>query len=64
VGSRRRGEPTRIDGPIGFEECSAGDPVAEFVVEPGWYRVRSFHGGFDSIDETGLEGQDYYLAVL
>jgi hypothetical protein len=40
------------------------DGVAEFEVEPGWYRVRSFHGGFASIDEMGLDGSDHYLAIL
>lgn len=45
-------------------EICYGEPVAEFDVEPNWYRVRSFHGGFDTIDETGLGGDDHYLVVL
>lgn len=43
---------------------STGGSVAELKIEPGWYRVRTFHGGFSTIDETGLEGNDHYLAVL
>lgn len=50
-------------GQLQVHECTGG-PVADFIVEPGWYRVRSFHVGFDTIDETGLEGNDHYLAVL
>lgn len=50
-------------GQLAVEEC-AGGIVAEFAVEPGWYRVRSFHGGFDTIDESELEGDDHYLEVL
>jgi hypothetical protein len=43
---------------------STGGVVAEFAVDPGWYRVRSLHGGFATIDETGLGGNDHYLAIL
>lgn len=50
-------------GQLQIHECTGG-AVAEFRVEPGCYRVRSFHGGFDTIDESGLEGEDHYLAVL
>jgi hypothetical protein len=50
-------------GKLHVEECSGG-VIADFDVEPGWYRVRSFHGGLDTIDESGLEGDDHYLAVL
>src|SRR2546426_461989 len=32
-------------GQLQAHECTGG-PVANFRVEPGWYRVRSFHGGF------------------
>jgi hypothetical protein len=50
-------------GQLQVHECTGG-PVADFQVEPGWYRVRSHHGGLDTIDETGLTGDDRYLAVL
>jgi hypothetical protein len=50
-------------GQLQVHECTGG-AVAIFDVEPGWYRVRSFHGGFDTIDESGLEGNDHYLLVL
>ena len=50
-------------GRLQVHECTGG-AVADLAVDPGWYRVRSFHGGFDTIDESGLEGNDHYLAVL
>jgi hypothetical protein len=50
-------------GNLDVEECTGGT-VAQFRVEPGWFRVRSFHGGLDTIDESGLEGSDHYLVVL
>jgi hypothetical protein len=50
-------------GQLQVHECTGGS-VAEFRVAPGWYRVRSFHGGFDTIDESGLKGDDHYLVVL
>jgi len=50
-------------GQLQVHECTGG-VVADFRVEPGWYRVRSFHGGFDTIDAVGLDGNDHYLAVL
>jgi hypothetical protein len=43
---------------------STGGPVADFPVEPGWYRVRACYGGLDTIDESGLEGNDHYRVVL
>ncbi len=50
-------------GKLQVHECTGG-PVADFTVEPGWYRVRTFHGGFDSLDESSLEGNDHYRVVL
>jgi hypothetical protein len=50
-------------GQLEAHECTGG-LVADFSVDPDWYRVRSHHGGFDTIDESGLEGNDDYLAVL
>ncbi|MHB1559715.1 MAG: hypothetical protein ACYC61_19885 [Isosphaeraceae bacterium] len=50
-------------GRLQVHECTGG-PVAEFVVEPGWYRVRSLHGGLAPIDESVLEGRDHYRVVL
>jgi hypothetical protein len=49
-------------GRLQVHECLGFD-VADFDIAPGWYRVRSFHGGFDTIDEDG-GGDDYYRAVL
>jgi hypothetical protein len=50
-------------GQLQVHECTGG-PVADLQVDPGWYRVRSLHGGFDAIDESRIEGADYYLVVL
>jgi hypothetical protein len=50
-------------GQLQVHECTGG-PVAEFIVEPGWYRVRSLSGGLTTIDESGLEGGDYYRVIL
>jgi hypothetical protein len=52
-----------LDVPTGQLQVheSSGGPVAEFQVEKGWYRVRSFHGGFGTI---GTHGTDYYRVVL
>lgn len=41
---------------------STGGPVAEFAVDPGWYRVRSLGGGFATA--SGPDGSDHYHAVL
>lgn len=48
-------------GRLQVHECTGG-PVAEFAVEPGWYRVRSLGGGFATL--PGSDGSDHYLAVL
>jgi hypothetical protein len=50
-------------GHLEVEECTGGT-VAEFRVNAGWYRVRSFHGGLDTINASGLEGNDYYRVIL
>jgi len=50
-------------GNLQVHECTGG-LVADLILEPGWYRVISFHGGFATINDTGLEGDDHYLAVL
>jgi len=50
-------------GQLQIHECTGG-PVAEFHVEKGWYRVRSFHGGFGTIAEVGTDGADFYRVVL
>lgn len=50
-------------GQLRVHECTGG-PVAEFEVEPGWYRVRSLHGGLATIDEWGMEGSDHYTVTL
>ena len=50
-------------GNLQVHECTGG-VVADIVVKPGWYRVRTFHGGFDTIDESELEGDDETIVVL
>jgi hypothetical protein len=50
-------------GQLQVHECTGG-PVALFKVEPGWYRVRSFHGGLATIDQQTCEGNDHYLVAL
>jgi hypothetical protein len=50
-------------GQLEVHECTGG-PVANFQVNPGWYRVRSFHGGFATIDPRTYEGSDHYLVVF
>jgi len=50
-------------GELEVHECTGG-PVAHFKLEPGWYRVRSFHAGLSTIRDNGLEGSDHYLVVL
>jgi len=39
-------------GRLQVHECTGGS-VAQFKVEPGTYRVRSFHGGIGTIDDSG-----------
>ena len=50
-------------GQLQVHECIGGR-VAEFLVDAGWYRVRSFHDGLDTIDDSGLGGNDHYRVVL
>jgi hypothetical protein len=50
-------------GNLQVHECTGG-PVADFTVAPDWYRVRSMHGGFDTIAEVGTDGDDYYKVAL
>jgi hypothetical protein len=50
-------------GELQVHECTGG-PVADFKVSSGWYRVRSHHGGFDTIADVGSDGADYYLITL
>jgi hypothetical protein len=47
-----------------FQVWHWGDKREDFTVTPGWYRVRTFHGGFNTIDESGRKGNDHYLLVL
>ncbi|WP_029631410.1 hypothetical protein [Zavarzinella formosa] len=48
-------------GRLQVHECIGG-PVAEFAVEPGWYRVRSLADGFATI--TDQDAGDRYHVVL
>jgi len=50
-------------GQLQVHECTGG-PVAELIVTPGTYRVRAFFAGLDTLDESGLEGDDWYRVVL
>lgn len=50
-------------GRLQVHECLGG-PVAGFQVEPGWYRVRTLHGGLGTLGKTWVEGRDHYRAVL
>ena len=47
---------------IVIEEC-CGDSVAQFSVEPGTYRVRSFHGALGTVKDD-WDGHDHYLVTL
>jgi hypothetical protein len=49
-------------GQLQVHECTGG-VVADVTVEPGWCRVRSFHGRLRAIDHFG-EGGDHYLVAL
>ena len=50
-------------GNLQVHECTGG-PVANFTLTPGWYRVRSMHGGFDTIASVGTDGDDFYKLAL
>jgi len=50
-------------GHLQVHECT-GEAVADFSLDKGWYRARAFYGGFDTIDASGLEGEDHYLVAL
>lgn len=48
-------------GALQVHECTGG-VVTEFVVVPGWYRVRSLHAKLASVD--GIDGEDHYRILL
>ena len=48
-------------GQLQVHQCTLG-AVADWEVRPGWYRVRSFHGGLGTVGV--LEGNDRYRVVL
>jgi hypothetical protein len=50
-------------GLLQVHQCTGG-PVADFQIEKGWYRVRSFHGGFATIAAVGTAGADFYSVTL
>jgi hypothetical protein len=50
-------------GHLGIEECTGGT-VASLSVAPGGYRVRVRFRGLDTIDGSGLEGEDSYQVDL
>ena len=47
---------------ITVEEC-CGKQMAGFTVEPGWYQLRSFHGGLATVKDD-WDGNDHYRIVL
>jgi len=47
---------------ITVEEC-CGEPIADFTVDPGWYRLRSFHGGLATV-KNDWDGKDHYRVAL
>ena len=50
-------------GQLEVHQCTGG-VVADFSVAKGWYRVRSFHGGLDSVYDANVEDADFYRVVL
>jgi hypothetical protein len=50
-------------GKLQVHSCTGG-PLADFDVEPGWYRVRAFFGNLGSVSGNRLRGKDHYLVVL
>jgi hypothetical protein len=50
-------------GQLRVEECT-GPTVGALDVDPGTYTVRILYRGLDTIDESGLEGEDHYEVLL
>jgi hypothetical protein len=50
-------------GKLEVHECT-GRSICTFTVEPGAYRVRALFERPDSLDHTGLEGDDAYSVDL
>jgi hypothetical protein len=50
-------------GNLQIHECTDG-PVADFKLTPGWYRVRSMHGGFETLGPFVTDGNDFYRVAL
>jgi FtsP/CotA-like multicopper oxidase with cupredoxin domain len=50
-------------GRLQVHECTGG-PVAEIKVEPGWYRLRSAHGGLAAVNRRTSEGGDHYQVIM
>ncbi len=50
-------------GQLQVHECTGG-PVDDFQVDKGWYRVRSFHGGLDSVHDGKSDAADFYRVAL
>ncbi len=45
--------------------CTDYFPDAERIeIKPSIYRVRVFYGGFDTLSEDGLDGDDQYKVIL
>lgn len=40
------------------------EPNRIALPQPGWYRVRVYFSGLDTLNEDGTEGDDKYRAVL
>lgn len=43
---------------------SPSDDAPSITISPGAYRVRVYSGGFDTLSEDGLDGDDHYRLVL
>ena len=55
------GSLTIVRGPLVMAGCTdAFADAARFDIAPGSYRIRLSAGGFDTLSEDGLEGEDHY----
>jgi hypothetical protein len=50
-------------GELEVHECTGGS-IDVLTLAPGWWRVRSHHGGLTTLSEDGLDGDDRYRLVL
>lgn len=50
-------------GELQIHECTGGEILRQ-KVEPGYYAVLALFSGLETIDESGLEGNDAYRLLL